>query len=502
MRKALLAICGLLGFAAALGAQEAPEPPPFDPADLEDSVRRVTEVTAILQQKLADPFDPAEAFYAGAIPSMMRTLDPHSAFLDPQQFESLQEMQRSTEKGFGSVVSLSFGRVTVLQTLPESPSMRAGLSPGDEIVGINGYVLAQLSVEQLIGLLSQSRQQKAQLMVKRPNFVRLIPLVLVPEEMADPSVRQAFEIEDGIGYVKVGNFEADTDRELKAAIEKLGGHELRGLVLDLRKNPGGVIEAAVRAAALFLEPRQRIFWIQGRNGPQEEVRTPPDNKPYRFPLAVLLNEESASAAELVSGALQDHDRATILGTRSYGKGLVQSVYPLSEGAGLALTTALYLTPSERPIQRPIGDCLEFQLASCDEEEAGVYETDSGRKILGGGGVQPDEVVYPRSYSRFEIAMAASNSYLDFAQKLVRERNGKIDRSFEITPAILDDFQLFLSRRQIQPSLSEWTATVDLIRNSLRQEVMNLTVGVDAGEEIELRLDPQVRAAIRALRAKQ
>ena len=467
-----------------------------------ESVRQVAEVTAILQQKLADRFDPEAAFYAGAIPSMVRTLDPHSAFLDPQQFESLQEMQRSTEKGFGSVVSLGFGRVTVLQTLPESPSMRAGLSAGDEIVAINGYVLSQLSVEQLVGLLTQSRQQKAQLMVKRPNVVRLIPLVLVPEEMADPSVRQAFEIEDGIGYVKVANFEAETDRELKAAIDGLGGQDLGGLVLDLRKNPGGVIDAAARLAALFLKPRERIFWIQGRDGPQEEIRTPADNKPYSFPLSVLMNEESASASELVAGALQDHDRATILGTRSYGKGLVQSVYTLSENAGLALTTALYLTPSERPIQRSMGNCQEFQLALCKEQEAGVYETVSGRKIPGGGGVQPDEVVYPRSYSRFEMAIGASNSYFDFAQELLRKRGGKADRSFEVTPEILDAFQLFLSERQIRPSLSEWTATVDIIRAGLKQEVLTLSVGVDAGEEIELRLDPQVRAAIRAIQAKR
>ncbi len=459
----------------------------------------MVEVTAILQQRLADPFDPAEAFYAGALPSMVRTLDPHSAFLDPHQFESLQEMQRSTEKGFGSVVSLSFGRVIVLQTLPESPSMRAGLSPGDEIVSINGYVLSRLSVEQLVGLLSQSRQQKAELMVQRPNFARLIPLTLIPEELADPSVRLAFEIEKNIGYVKVGNFEAETDRELKAAIDRLGGHDLGGLILDLRKNPGGVIDAAVRLAALFLEPRQRIVWIQGRGGPQEEVRAPPDNEPYRFPLVVLLNEESASASELVAGALQDHDRATIVGTRSYGKGLVQSVYPLSHDSGLALTTAVYLSPSERPIQRPLGDCGDLQLASCEQTEPRMYRTASGREILGGGGIQPDDVVYPRGYSRFEAAVAASNSYLDFARELVRGKENRIDRSFEITPAILDDFQLFLSERQIRPTLAEWTSNVEVIRASLKQEALNLTVGVDAGDAVELGIDPQVRAAIQAIR---
>ncbi|MBI1354839.1 MAG: S41 family peptidase [Acidobacteria bacterium] len=502
MARALPIACGLLTLACALGAQAPESGPDFDPAELETSVHQIAEVFSLLEQRLADPFDVNQAFYAGAIPAMVRTLDPHSAFLDPQQFESLQQMQRSTEKGFGSVVSISLGRVTVLQTLPESPSMRAGLSPGDEIVAINGYVLSQLSVEQLVGLLSQSRQQPAQLMVQRPNFARLIPLTLVPEEMADPSVRNPFHLEDGIGYVKLGSFGGATDVELHEAIESLGGRDLKGLVIDLRKNPGGVVEAAIGVAALFLEPNQRILWIQGRNGPQEEVRAPADNEPYRFPVAVVVNEETASASEIVSGALQDHDRAAIVGTRTYGKGLVQRVYPLSEDSGLALTTALYLSPSERPIQRPMGDCQEFQLASCEQQEAGEYATDSGRMIPGGGGVQPDVVVAPRSYSRFEIAIAASNSYLDFARKIVEERKEAVGPDFQVTPAILDDFQLFLSKRSIRPTLSEWTATVELIRAGLQQEVLNLAVGVDAGERIELRVDPQIKAALAQIRAKR
>ena len=166
---------------------------------------------------------------------------------------------------------------------------------------------------------------------------------------------------------------------------------------------------------------------------------------------------------------------------------------------MALTTALYLSPSERPIQRPMGDCQEFQLARCEQVAAGEYPTAAGRMIPGGGGVQPDRLVMPRSYSRFEIAIGASNSFLDFARSIVAERKGQIDRSFEITPKILDDFQLFLSRRGIRPTLSEWTATLELIRAGLKQETFNLTIGVDAGEEVELRVDPQVQAAVGEVR---
>ncbi len=471
--------------------------------DLERSVRRVSEVLSIVEQYAADPVDSTAALYQGAIPAMVRGLDPHSAFLDPQQFESLEEMQRSTEKGFGSVLTVNDGRIVVLQTLANSPSMRAGLSPGDEIVGVNGYQVAALTQAQLASLLTQSRQQRAQLMVRRPNFARLIPMTLTPEELADPSVRHRFVLRDGVAYVKVANFEANTAQQLRSAIDELGGNELEGLVLDFRKNPGGVIEAAVMAAAMFLRPGERILWIQGRDGPQEEVRVPPGNEPYEVPLAILVDQETASAAELVAGALQDHDRATIVGRRSFGKGLVQSVFKLSEETGLALTTALYLSPSKRPIQRPLSDCADFQFASCrTDEPPKTYPTDAGREIQGGGGIAPDEDAAPWQYTPFEGWLKGSDSFLSFARTFVRNRKAPIDESFEITPAVLDDFQLYLSERGTRVTLAEWTSTVEFIRQGLRQEIFNLTLGVEKGDEIELKNDPQVRAAVEAILSAQ
>jgi carboxyl-terminal processing protease len=306
-------------------------------------------------------------------------------------------------------------------------------------------------------------------------------------------------LQDGVGYIKVANFEAETHAELRKAIEELGGKDLRGLVLDFRKNPGGVIEAAVRLAAMFLEAGQRILWIEGRDGPREEVRAPPDNQPYRFPVAILVDDETASASELVAGALQDHDRATIVGQRSYGKGLVQSVFNLSDEAGLALTTALYLSPSGRPIQRPRADCHDFQFASCnDDAPPKSYPTDSGRLIEGGGGIAPDEVVPPHRYSPFEAWLKASDSFLIFARGYVRSRKEPVGDAFDVTPAMLDEFQLFLSEHGTRVTLSEWTSTVEFIRQGLRQEIFNLTLGVDKGDEIELRHDPQVRAAAEAV----
>ena len=466
------------------------------PEELEQSLERFVEVFNLVDKNLADPIDPENAIYGGALPAMVRTLDPHSAFLDKEQFESLQEMQRSTEKGFGSVVSLLPGRVIVLQTLPGSPSERSGLTAGDEIVAVNGYQLSQLTIEQLVGLLGQSRQNRAELMVMRPAFTRLIPMSLVPAEMADPSVTRAFLLEDGIAHIKVGNFEQQTARELKDAIEGLGGASLKALVLDMRGNPGGLVEAAVQSAAYFLDPGQRILWIGARKGPNEELRVPPEAEPYKFPVAVLINSRTASAAELVAAALQDNGRAAILGERSFGKGIIQSVFSLSQGTALALTTAQYLAPKGRTIQRSLGDCRVYILTPCPQEADAKSGSDGDEARR--GGVEPDQITYPRPFSELEAVIEATNSFFDFAKQAVDKRL-EVSEEFEVTPKLLDDFQLFLSERRIRPGLSEWSSTLEFIKSRLKQEIFNLAFGVEKGDEIEIRRDPEVQAALQAVK---
>jgi carboxyl-terminal processing protease len=475
----------------ALAALGSASPGSEGPAELEREAKRFVEVFGLLDRRFAEAFDPAAAIYGGALPAMLRTLDPHSAFLDPQQFESLREMQRSTEKGFGSVVNLLPGRVIVLQTLPDSPSARAGVAPGDEILVLNGQPLAQLPVEQLIPVLASARQGSAKLMVRRPNFPNLLEMTLIPAEMADPSVSRRFVLEPGIAYAKILNFETETAAELQLTLEAMGGERLNGLVLDLRGNPGGVIEAAVQVAAFFLDAGDRILWVRGRSGPKEELLVPPGFEPYKVPLRILIDNRTASAAELVAGALQDHGRARVLGQRSFGKGLVQSVFELSDGTALALTTAFYQTPRERAIQRWLGTCGEFQLARCPQD----VDEDELR-----GGVVPDRVTQPRQLSELEQVLLASNSFLEFARDFVRENPG-IGPSFEPDNPTLDDFQFYLSQRRIRPSISEWSASLEFIRHTLKQEVLNLAVGVAAGDEVEIRRDPAVVAAVEELRAK-
>jgi carboxyl-terminal processing protease len=468
-----------------------------DDEGMESSIKSITEAYAIVEENAADPVSPEQAFFQGAIPGMLRRLDPHSVFFDPGQFEQLKKLQTSTEKGFGSVVSVLPGRVIVLQTLPGTPSAKSGMAAGDEILAVNGYQLSRLDMEQLISLLTQSRQQQAQLVVRRPGNARFLTFVLVPEEMQAPSVERAFFLKPGIGYLKVSSFDEKTARLIRDAIEKLGGRNLKGLVLDLRKNPGGLVTSALETAALFLKPGTRIVTVRGRNVAERAEDVPAGATPYEFPLAVLVNERTASASEIVTGALQDHDRAIVIGEASFGKGLVQSVYPLSQGTGLALTTALYYTPSGRSIQKPL-DASRFALADATAHPNGTSEfhTDAGRRVTGGGGIVPDYVVPPPGVTRLEAVLDASGSFTTFATSYVAAH--KITEDFEVTPAVLDEFQLFLSQHDIQPGVNQWSAERDFITNRLKTEIFNQALGVEKGDEVEAQRDPQILKALALL----
>jgi carboxyl-terminal processing protease len=467
------------------------------------TVKKFIDAYKILEQNTADPFDLDKAFYGGAIPGLLHHLDPHSVFFDPGQFEQVKQMETSTRKGFGMVVSVLPGRVVVLQTMANTPSERAGISPGDEILAVNNYRLDRLDADQIVGLLNESKQKTAQLVVRRSGNARLLELELTPEDMKSSSVERVFELRPGIGYIRVSAFEQATAREIHDGVEKLGGRDLKGLVLDLRNNPGGLMTAAMETASFFLKPGQVILSAKGRNVPETIEKVPDDNKPWTFPVAVIVNDKTASASEIVSGALQDHDRATIVGEPSFGKGLVQSVFPLSENTGLALTTALYYIPSGRSIQKTFSsqhafgaDDFALGATATHPNERTDFKTDSGRPVPGGGGIVPDIEVGPGMLTRFRAVLEQSGAFTTFATEFLQSH--KITAGFDVTGEILDRFQTWLSERNIQPSLREWSDSRDFIQWRLKTELYNLGLGVEKGDEVEAQSDPQIQKALEAV----
>ena len=404
-------------------------------------------------------------------------------------------MQQSESKGFGTIVSIVPGRVTILQTLEGSPSAKSGLSAGDEILAINNIPLSQLVPEQLIQLLSQARQQAAVLDVRKPGNARAFRLTLSPELIDAPSVDRVFMLSPGIGYLRIKSFDEPTGKLVKSSIDALGGADLNGLVIDLRDNPGGAVKAAVEVASLFLKPEQTVFTVRGRNEQKEEVRVPVLAQPYSFPLAVLMDAKSASASEILAGALQDHDRATILGEPSYGKGIVQNVFPLSGNSGLALTIAFYYTPSGRSLQKPLAS---GSLNVAAKATPGTFHTDAGRAVRGGGGIQPDVLVQASPVSQLVYVLDASGILTAFAGEYVQSHD--IPDNFDVTPELLDQLKVSLSQRGIQPGIGEWLRDRDLIQSKLKQEIVNLKFGVEKGDQIEMQRDAVVLRAIESLSA--
>lgn len=482
--------------------QHAASPNDPSPATLDPLLKQFVDVLGVVRSNAAEAPSLDKDIYGGAIPSMLRPLDPHTQFFDPRQFDQLKQMENSEQKGFGSVVSVLPGRVLFLQTLPGTPSNKAGIIPGDELVAVGNYAIANLEPEQIVQLLTQARQQTVQIAVRRRDSARLLTFTLTPALVDSPTVDREFLLRPGYAYIRVTSWDMQTAGQLREAIEKAGGNKLQGMVLDLRNNPGGVVKGALDGASLFLQPGQRILTAKGRFGEPETANVPANAQPYRFRLSVIINGKTASASEILTGALQDHDRATVVGETSYGKGLVQSVLPLSNNAGLALTTAFYYTPSGRSIQHPLRNSrLSDTFSSENGTARPKFKTDAGRTVEGGGGITPDLHVGPAVPTRLEAVLDASGAVTNFATDYL-SKHQPLPENFEVTPALLDDFKVFLSQRNIQPNVSDWSRDRVWITSRLKQEIVTQARGVPQGDEVEMRRDPQVQAALRAVENTQ
>lgn len=498
-------LCAALSLAAAPPVLAPPSPPKpqvkpapsADPAKgLAPLLQQFIRVMTAVKSNAAEPPSTDKMIYQGAIPSMLRELDPHTQFFNPSQFAQLQQMEASEQKGFGSIVSVLPGQVIFLQTLPGTPSNKAGIQPGDNLVGIGNIAIGRLQPQQIIQLLTAARQQTITVYIRRQGAKHILHFTLTPALVDQPSVDRVFLLRPGIGYIRVTSWEMGTASALHDAVEKLGGKSLKGLVLDLRNNPGGIVKEALQAAALFLKPGQRILTAKGRAGVTATANAPKTASPYTFPLAVLIDGKTASASEILSGALQDHDRAVIVGETSYGKGLVQSVMPLANGAGLAITTAFYYTPSGRTIEKPLPDSALAKTFATPQRPQ-IYHTDNGRIVKGGGGIQPDIAVARGPHTRLEAVLEGSGDLTAFATQYLAS-HPPLPASFHVTPNLLDDLKVYLSERNIQPSVAEWGREEAWITAHLEEAIVTQARGVAQGDEIAARSDPQIQAALKAI----
>jgi carboxyl-terminal processing protease len=463
--------------------------------DLTVESLKFTEVYSAIQQNFSEAVDPDGAILDGGIRGMLSTLDPFSAFFDREQFELLQQQTRGETLGFGSILYVTPGKILVLQTAQGSPSWRAGLGPGDEIVEINGTRVNSVGFQTLVELLQRSRSHPVRLGIIHPGKFVSQDFELKPAEVALPSVDKSFLLSPGIGYIHLSGFEQKTPKEVLDAVVQLATPPLQGLVLDLRDNHGGMVDAAIGVASLFLRPDTLVMTMRGRSLPEKAHRTTPASKQFDLPMIILVNGDTASAAEVLAAALQEHDRAVIAGEPTYGKGVVQSVMALSENTGLALTTAQYFTPSGRSLQRPLpGTALAAPGRELDPaSDSSNFFTDDGRRLSPGGGITPDVEIPSRKLDPWLALLNQTGTFTNFASEYLA-LHGRANRSFEPDAAMLGDFKDFLTRGGLRTPEEYWGKDQDYLRLRIKVELLNLVSGLSSGEEVQTKGDPQVQKA--------
>src|SRR5229473_479977 len=493
----VLALFGLLGM---LFAQKiSPAAAPSSDSDIRDSFKHFTEVYEKVEQNYADPVNADKAIYNGAIPSMLHQLDPHSNFFDPKSYSALREEQRGKYYGVGMTVGPRNNKVIVIAPFVGTPAYRAGIRPGDIIAAIDGTPTDNMSTSDVADLLKGPKGTTVRITMLREGSDKPLEFAVIRDEIPRYSVDLHFMIKSGIGYMHVSGFQETTEHEVAEALDQMG--DLKGLVLDLRQNPGGLLSEGVGVADKFLKKGQLIVSHHGRSSPEKRYVAARGNGGKDYPLVVLVNRGTASAAEIVAGAIQDHDRGLIAGEVTFGKGLVQTVYPLAENTGLALTTAKYYTPSGRLIQRDYSNLSLYDYYYNRDQEGSappkeIKLTDNGRTVYGGGGINPDVAIPVMKTTHFQDLLLQKYAFFNFAQRYLTGRN--VDRNFEVNEAVLQEFRRFLDTQGTSYSESEFHEKLDWIKTNIKSEIFTAQFGQEKGLQTQAEADPEVLTSLNLL----
>jgi carboxyl-terminal processing protease len=508
-RRGLVLVVAVLLVSAVLGGIYGPSVRATTAStdDYQTAVREFTRVLDVVQSNYAEPVDVDKAVYQGAIPGMLRVLDPHSNFFDARQFALLREDQRGKYYGVGMVVAPRENHTVVMAPYVGAPAYNAGLRPGDVIVKVDEKSTEGLTTTEVADLLKGPKGTVVKITVSREGYSEALVFTVTRDEIPRHSVDIAFLLKPGIGYVRLSGFNETTDREIADALKQLDAPSLDGLVLDMRGNPGGLLNEAVAVGDMFLDKNQLIVSHHGRTSPERRYYAIRGNQGDTVPLVILVNNNSASATEIVSGAVQDHDRGLIVGETSFGKGLVQTVTPLSENTGLALTTARYYTPSGRLIQRDYKTVSLYEYhyeRKVPEHPTEVRLTDSGRQVTGGGGITPDILVPAPKLTKFEelllrsdVLYPAETGVGGFTRYYLGTKPA-ITKDFVVDDSLMREFRSFLSKHNVRYTEPELADNLDWIKRKIKQEIFMSTFGQQEGFKVLLEADPQVQKAVEAI----
>jgi carboxyl-terminal processing protease len=474
--------------------------------DLQDSVKSFTRVLSVVERNYADPVDTDKAIYDGAIPGMLHVLDPHSNFFDPKQYALFREEQEGKYYGVGMVVAQRDNQTVVQSPFVNSPAYKAGIRPGDIILKVDGKNCTGLTTTEVADMLKGAKGTPVHISLGREGWDQPIEVTVVRDEIPRPGVEFFEMVKPGIGYVRVFTFNETTDSDLTDALKQLDVSKLDGLIIDLRNNGGGLLNQAVGMADTFLDKGELVVSHRGRASAEHSYYAVRGNQGVEVPVVVLVNGQSASASEIVSGAIQDHDRGLIVGETSFGKGLVQTQYPLSEETALLLTTARYYTPSGRLIQRDYKNqtLYDYHYNPQPPKAPEVKLTDTGRQVFGQGGITPDVTAATPKPDDFEDLLERRNVFYPLPQGVgdfVRFYLGQkpnITKDFVADDAVIAQLRKFLATQSIAVTDEQIQKDLPWIKWEIKREVFTTVFGLNDGYKVALEYDPQLDKAIASI----
>jgi carboxyl-terminal processing protease len=495
----------------------------------QDHYKAFTAALSAIETSYVDKIESDRLVY-GAVRGMLSTLDPHSSFYDPREYARMRERQEGHYYGIGIEITAIDSDVIAQKVFEGSPSAKAGMRQGDTLARIGGEDTKSWNcstpgdcTERAMKKLRGARGTPVQISLRRRGYTELIPIELVRDEIVIPTVPASFMIDQTTGYVQLRDFGEATDRDLRRALESLSSKGMRQLLLDIRNNPGGPLDQAIKVVNEFTSRGKMIVYTRGRiANSDQDYRATDDGEFTNIPIVMMANRKSASASEIVTGALQDHDRAYVVGETTFGKALVQSVYRISGGAGLALTTAHYYTPSGRLIQRPwdaaFDEYLTYTIRDQDANKphnaTDLKHTDAGRPVYSGGGIEPDKRVAGSiegfNPTRFGGALWNDNNGGEFGRFATRfdiDGDTRVKQSptgrktvkpnFVVDDAMVSDFraQLKADLPRLRIDEESFKKDQDFLKAMIRYEIDRALFGVGEARRHLVEADPQARVAL-------
>jgi carboxyl-terminal processing protease len=476
-------------------------------ADVNASLKKFTQVYEAVESNFANKPDADNTVFKGAIPNMLRALDPHSNFFDPKAYQLMREGQSGHYFGVGMYVGSPEGKVIVMYPFVNSPAYRAGLRPADQITAVDDTNTERATVPQVSGMLKGPKGTPVTITVRRAGRVEPMHFSLVRDNVPRGSVNYAFWLHPGIAYMRVEAFNETTSHEVDQALSRFPESAIEGLVLDLRDNPGGLVQEAVNVADRFLRKGQLIVSHHGRASAETKFIAKKGERGREYPIVVLVNRGTASAAEILTGALQDHDRAWVVGESTFGKGLVQAPFPLSGNSALLLTIAKYYTPSGRLIQRDYEHQGLFEYLSRSEDgkvnSNDMRKTDGGRIVYGGDGIRPDEKYETPKLTPLEAALSDDLVFFFYAPQFFAGRTGPpLAKDWTPDSQVLADFRNFAAIRGVVFPRADFNRDESWIRERLREELFITAFSKEDSDRLTFQNDPEVAKGAGSLSASK